>query len=134
MRRQPSKLQSAQSTGDPMGDYARLLVPRDIADDLVSDQTAVRPISTRGGGIAEVITVTVDAINTGSAAVSVAIAVRTCRRLAQAFVRRSRTVEPTNVKLTITVGERTESLTVDLATPQAEEQLFDFFVEQLRVA
>ncbi|MGV9563581.1 hypothetical protein [Streptomyces sp. NPDC003480] len=115
-----------------MGDFARLTLPEDVADDLVSDRTAVRPITTRGGGFAETVAVTVDAINTGSAAVSVAVAAHTCRRLAQAFVRRRRQANhPSRVTLSVTVGGRTESMTIDLAEPQAEEQLFDFFAAQL---
>ena len=117
-----------------MARYARLLVPTDVADDLVSDGTAVRPIGTRGGGTAEVLTVAVDAINTASAAVSVAAATVTCKRLAQAFTRRHRPADPAKAKLTITVGDHTESLQVDLTSPQAEEQLFDFFAAQLNVS
>ena len=116
-----------------MSGYVRLLVPGDIADDLVSDGTAVRPIGTRGGGLADVVAVTVDVVNTGSAAVSVALAAVTCKRLAQAFVRRHRPVDPTRVKLTITVGSHSESREVDLTAPQAEDQLFDFFADQLHV-
>lgn len=118
-----------------MGDFARLIVPAEVADDLVSDGTAVRPISTRGGGFVEAVAITVDAINTGAAAVSVAVAVNTCRRLAQAFVRHRRQENRSGqVTLTVTTGGRTESLTVDLTEPQAEERLFDFFAAQLHVA
>ena len=116
-----------------MAGYVRLLVPADVADDLVSDETAVRPIGTRGGGLAEVVTVAIDAINTGSALVSVVTATVTCKRLAQAFIRRHRPEDPNKAKLTITVGDHTESLDVDLTSPDAEDQLFDFFAAQLHV-
>lgn len=119
-----------------MTGYARLVVPDDVAEDLVSDRTAVRPIGTRGGGVVEAVTIAVDVVNTGSALVSVVVAVNTCRRLAQAFLRRLRreAVSETRATLTVTVGDRTESRTVDLTKPHAEEQLFDFFAAQLDVA
>ena len=117
----------------PVAGYVRLLVPADVADDLVSDGTAVRPIVTRGGGLGHVLAVTVDAINTGSAAVSVTLAAVTCRRLAQAFIKRRRPADPAQAKLTITVGDHTHSLEVDLTAPHAEDQLFDFFAQQLHV-
>lgn len=116
-----------------MTGYVRLLVPADVGDDLVSDGTAVRPIGTRGGVLTEVVTVAVDTVNTGAAVVSVVTAAATCKRLAQAFIRRHRPADPNEVKLTITVGDHTESLDVDLTNPKAEEQLFDFFAAQLHV-
>ena len=101
-----------------MTGYVRLLVPADVGDNLVSD---------------EVVTVAVDTVNTGAAVVSVVTAAATCKRLAQAFIRRHRPADPNEVKLTITVGDHTESLDVDLTNPKAEEQLFDFFAAQLHV-
>ena len=92
----------------------------------------VRPIGTRGGVLTEVVTVAIDTVNTGAAVVSVVTAATTCKRLAQAFIRRHRP-DPNEVKLTITVGDHTESLDVDLTNPKAEEQLFDFFAAQLHV-
>lgn len=117
-----------------MGDYTRLVLPEDVAEDLVSDRTAVRPIRLRGGGFAEAVTIAIDAVNTGSAVVSVTVAANTFRRLAQAFVRRRRPADPARVTLTITVGDRTQALEVDLTAPQAQEQLFDFFAAQLHVS
>jgi hypothetical protein len=116
-----------------MSGYVRLLVPADVADDLVSDGIAVRPIGTRGGVLAQVVTVALDVINAGGAVVSIATGEATYRRLAQAFIRRYRPVEPNKAKLTITVGDHTESLDVDLTSQKAEEQLFDFFAAQLHV-
>jgi hypothetical protein len=117
-----------------VAEYARLLVPEEIAEDLLSDRTAVRPIGTRGGGLAQVLTVSVGAVNTASALVSVALALTTCKRLAQAFIRRRRPADPAHAKLTITVGDQTRSLEVDLTAPHAEDQLFDFFAQQLHVS
>lgn len=114
-----------------MAGYARLLVPADVADDLVSDGTAVRPIGTRGGVLAEVVKIAIDSLNTGGAVVSVATGVVTCKRLAQAFIRRHRSADPNEVKLTITVGDHSESLDVDLTSPSAEERLFDFFASHV---
>ncbi|WP_353953566.1 hypothetical protein V6K52_09190 [Knoellia sp. S7-12] len=115
-------------------DYLRLTLPQEVADDLISDRTAVRALRMRGTALTDAVHIAVESINTGSAAVSVVVAVATCRRLAQAFIRRRRPSDPHKASLRITIGDRSELLEVDLTDPGAEDQLFDFFVEELNAS
>ena len=116
-----------------MSKYVRLSLPCDISDELVDDGTAVQSIITRGQP-GEVLAFAVDVINTGSAAVSIAVSTVTCKRLAQAFVRRlHRDSRRKSVILTVTTEGRAESLEVDMNSPDAEDKLFDFFVDKLHV-
>jgi hypothetical protein len=116
----------------PMADYARLQLPANIADDLIKDGVAVKPLITRGADFSEVLSIATNAVNSGAALVSVVLAVNTFRRLARAFVRRRH--DSTLVTMTMTVGTRTDSLEIDLTSPDAEDILFGFFVSTLDVA
>ncbi|KGN29631.1 hypothetical protein N802_11700 [Knoellia sinensis KCTC 19936] len=111
--------------------HVRLNLPQRVADDLISDRTGVRVLRTRGGGLTDAVTIAVESINTGSAAVSVVVAAATCRRLAQAFIRHRRPADPNRASVRITIGDRSELLEVDLTDPGAEDLLFDFFVEAI---
>ena len=115
-----------------MSRKVRISLPADVADALVEERLAVRPLGTRGAGLNETLAIAVDAINTGSAVVSIVVAVETCRRLALETLRRRR---GDSAELTITIAGNgdTRSLTIDGSAPGAEDKLFDFFVDSLNV-
>jgi hypothetical protein len=111
--------------------YARISLPSEIADELVDAEMAVRIVQTRGPRTAEFFSMTVDCINTGSAVVSISIAVVTCRRLAVAAIRRRHPAEPNSLTLVIKGDGKSKSLTVDRTLPTAEDAVLDFIIETL---
>ena len=113
--------------------HLRILVPSEIADELVGDGIAVRPLGTRGAGVSEAFSIAVDTINTGSAVVSIAIAIPACRRLAKAVLRRRSEAEPDQLTISITVDGERRSLSLDRTAPGAVDEAFDFFVLALDV-
>jgi hypothetical protein len=108
--------------------YVRVALPVSIADELINSRLAVKPIATRGASAAEIFSVTVECINTGSAVVSIAVAAATCRRIAAAAIKRRHPPDPDIVTLQITAGGMSKSLTVNRTLPSAEDAAFDFFV------
>jgi hypothetical protein len=114
-----------------MDRYIRLALPADVADDLIQDELAVRLLATRTGPLADVVKIAVDAINTASAAVSVAVAAATFRRLAQAFVARHLGRDRHKVTLTIETAGHGHTIEVDMEDSDAVDVLFDFFVRTL---
>ena len=90
----------------------------------------MRPFVTRGAQLGEVMTIGVDAINTGAALVSITLALKTLKRLAATTLRRRRPTDPDEVTITITVAvaDRTETLQVDRRSPKAEDELLDFLL------
>jgi hypothetical protein len=104
----------------------RVLLPAELAEDLIGTGDAVRPFVTRGAQLGEVMTIGVDAINMGAGLVSITLALRTLKRLATTTLRRRRPTDPDEV--TITVADRTETLRVDRRSPKAEDELLDFLL------
>jgi hypothetical protein len=116
-----------------MPEHLRILVPDVIADELVEDGIAVRPLGTRGPGMAESLSIAVDVINAGSALVSIGLAAAACRRLAETSLRRRGADEPDELTISITVGGESQSLSLDRTEPGAVDAAFDFFVAALDV-
>lgn len=112
---------------------ARVVLPAEIAEELIESGCAVRPFITRGGALSEPISVAVEAINTGSALVSIGLAITTCKRLAAAAVRRRRATDSDDLTISVTVNGKTESLQLDRTAADAEDKAFDFFVTALDV-
>ena len=106
----------------------RVLLPAELAEDLIGTGDAVRPFVTRGAQLGEVMTIGVDAINTGAALVSITLALKTLKRLATTMLRRRRPTDPDEVMITITMADRTETLRVDRRSPKAEDELLDFLL------
>jgi hypothetical protein len=108
--------------------YIRVALPVEVAGELVGSGLAVKPIATRGANAAEIFSVAVECINTGSAVVSIAVAAATCRRLAAAAIKRRHPPDPDVVTLQITAGGKSKLLTVNRTLPSAEDEAFDFFL------
>ena len=108
-------------------------MPSEIADELVGEAIAVRPLGTRGSGFSESVNIAIDAINTGSALVSIAVATAACKRLAEASLLRRREGDPDELTISITVGGESQSLSLDRTAPGAVDEAFDFFVTALNV-
>lgn len=113
-----------------MPSHVRVALPTDIAEELVRERVAVKPVFTRGSGVVDIISIGVEAINTGSAVVAIAMAGRSCRRLAQSFLARRREDEK-EINLTITVGDEKQSLQVRRDDPDAEDRIVDFLLTTL---
>ena len=114
-----------------MPNYARIMAPAEVCDELIDDGVAVRPLTTRGPSAGDAIRIVVDAINTGTAAISIAITAAALRRMAAAFIRRKHPADPDHVRMVIAIGDETRTLEVDRSEPDAEDMLFDFFTETL---
>jgi hypothetical protein len=114
-----------------MAEHLRIVLPSEIADELVSDGVAVRPLGTRGGLLSEPVTLAIEAVNTGSALVSIAVGIATCKRLATAVLRRREPADPDQLTISITVNGESRSLDVDRTAPDAEDKALDFFVTAL---
>ena len=116
-----------------MARNVRITVPTEIAEELVADGDAVYSLGVRGGPLGETISIAVEAINTGSALVSIAVALVTCKRLAAAILRRRRDTDPNVLVITVNVAGETRSLRVDRAAPDAEDIASEFLVAVLNV-
>jgi hypothetical protein len=104
----------------------RVLLPAELAEELIGTGDAVRPFVTRGAQLGEVMTIGVDAINAGAALVSISLALKTLKRLAAEAVRRRRPTDPDEITITITMAGKTETLQVDRSSPKAQDDLLDF--------
>jgi hypothetical protein len=111
----------------------RVLLPVELAEELIATGDAVRPFVTRGAQLGEVMTIGVDAINTGAALVSISLAVKTLKRLAAEAVRRRRPTDADEVTITVTMAGKTETLQVDRSSPKAQDELLDFLLDAVDV-
>ncbi len=100
----------------------------EIAEELIGDGVAVRPIATRGAPLAEVLTVAVDSLNSAAALVTIALGVPTIRKLVDALLRRRGGAEPEQITMSISRAGETRTISLDRDDPEAEERAFDFFV------
>jgi len=100
--------------GTALSEHVRITLPIGVANDLLDAKLAVVPIATRGPTLAETFTVTVDCINTGSALVSIAVAMATCRRLATAMIKRHHPSDPNTITIKITRGNATQRKLIKL--------------------
>lgn len=116
-----------------MAAHLRISIPNDVAEELVSEGFAVHPLGTRGAGLPESVSIAVDAINTGSALVSIAAATVACKRLAELILLRRRATDPDELTINISVGGELKSLSLDRTAPGAVDEAFDFFVDSLDV-
>jgi hypothetical protein len=116
--------------GDLVPEELRITLPEQVAAELVDSGVAVRRRITRGSGIADVIQIGVDAVNTGSALVAIVVGINSCRRLAKSFLARRRR-DDEHLNLTITVGGEERTLRVDRDDPDAEDRIVDFLLETL---
>ena len=64
-------------------DTITISLPSDVAKDLIADGVATRPFIARGPGAGEIARLIVDDVNTGAAVVTLAVAVNSCRKLAE---------------------------------------------------
>jgi hypothetical protein len=114
-----------------MSEYLKRSLPNVLADDLIDAKLAVRPTTTRGPGLGEVFSVTVDCINTGSAVVSIGVAVATLRRLARAIIKHHNPADPDIVTISVDAGGVNKVLAIDRSMPTAESELLDFLIAAL---
>ena len=130
-KREGESVQGGPSSAPPRAvkpRMMRVLLPAELAEDLIGTSDAVRPFVTRGAQLGEVMTIGVDAINTGAALVSITLTLKTLKRLATTTLRRRRPTDPDEITITVTVADRTETLQVDRRSPKAEDELLDFLL------
>jgi hypothetical protein len=114
-----------------MSEYINISLPDAIADELISEKLAVRQRITRSPGLGEVFSVTVDCINTGSAVVSIALAITALRRLARTVIERRHPADPDIVTITVKAADQSKVLTVDRSESTAESEVLDFLIDAL---
>jgi hypothetical protein len=87
----------------------RISVPDELAETLVVEGVAVRPLLTRGGAVSEVIHFLVDGVNTGASVVTVGVATGGLYKLSQRLARflHRDAGAPTRVTFRGPHGERT---------------------------
>jgi hypothetical protein len=73
-RQRPLAVKRSPWQDDAVTTAIRLELPRDVADELVAERAAVRPLVTRGSGVSDVVQFLLDGVNTGSSVVTVAVA------------------------------------------------------------
>jgi len=109
-----------------MGQAYRIEVPSELAEELVADGTAVRPLSTRGGGLGEIVRLIVDGVNTGASVVTVAAASAATYRVSQrlaAHLGRQRKGQTITVVLRGPGGERTVTILPEATDEKVAEEL-----------
>jgi hypothetical protein len=102
-----------------MAEAVRVSLPADVAQVLLDEHVAVRPVVTRGGGLGEVISLVVEGVNTGANVVTLVTASAAMVRLARALRERLGRVDEGDRSVRVRIsGPRGEySLVVDEATP-----------------
>ena len=114
-----------------MPDHLRIVLPDELADRLVANGVAVRPLGTRGALLSEPVSLVIEAINTGSAMVSIAVGLATCKRLAEVILERRRPSEPDQLTIDITVAGESRRLSLDRNAANAQDEILDFLVDAL---
>lgn len=114
-----------------MPDHLRIVLPNELADQLVADGFAVRPLGTRGALLSEPVSLAIEAVNTGSAMVSIAVGLATCRRLAEVILQRRRPSEPDQLTIDVTVAGESRSLSLNRTAADAQDEILDFLVDVL---
>lgn len=112
--------------------YVRISLPTEIADELVVEKLALRPILTRGS-VAEAAKFVVEGINTGSAVVSIALASAALQRMVSSILKKRGSTDPGEVTISITMAGETSSIIVDRNSPTAHDETLDFLVSKLDV-
>jgi hypothetical protein len=102
-----------------MAEAVRVSLPADVAQVLLDEHVAVRPVVTRGGGLGEVISLVVEGVNTGANVVTLVTASAAMVRLARALRERlGRGVEgERSVRVRISGPQGECSLVIDETTP-----------------
>jgi hypothetical protein len=108
--------------------HLRIEVPAEIAEELLSDGLAVRPIATRGAPLAEVLTVAVDSLNSAAALVTIAVGAPSIRKLVGSALRRRAEGESERITMSINRDGETRTISLGRSDPEAEERAFEFFV------
>jgi hypothetical protein len=116
-----------------MSRYVRVSLPVDVADALVDDGLAVRPLGTRGGPLSEAITIGVEAVNTGSALVTIGVTVTACRRIARALLHRRDEADPDELTLDVVSNGAKKTLRINRTAPDAADKALDFLITALNV-
>lgn len=111
-----------------MPTHLRIELPAEIAEELIGDGLAVRPIATRGAPLAEVFTVAVDSLNSAAALVTIALGAPTIRKLISVVLRGRAEVEPEPITMSISRDGETRTISLERDDPEAEERAFEFFV------
>jgi hypothetical protein len=115
-----------------MRTHALVNLPAEISSALLEDGTARAHRTTRGLGLPEVYTLTVEGIKTAAVVVSLAVNAEACRKLAIATIGRLRSTGPTTVTITIETGKTSRSITVDPSLPSAVDYAFEFFLSAFK--
>jgi hypothetical protein len=108
----------------------RISLPADIAQDLVDEQVAIRPMTTRGPGVGDLVSIAVNTVNTAAAVVTIVTAAAALRRLAAAIVKRRHPSEPETITVAISGGQVTPRM-IDRRSPTAETDVFMLLVATL---
>ncbi len=106
----------------------RISLPADIAQDLVDEQVVIRPITTRGPGFGDLVSIAVNTVNTAAAVVTIVTAAAALRRLATAIVKRRHPSEPETITVEITSGDQVTPRMVDRRSPTAETDVYMLLV------
>lgn len=111
-------------------EFARVLLPTDLADALVDDRVAVRPYETRGVAD-ELIRVAIDDVNTASSVVTVVVAAVAVRKFAARLWGRLRGGGDDIVTVTVSVPGTAEpfELKVRRDDTEGQDKVLDFLIK-----
>jgi hypothetical protein len=110
----------------------RLSLPADVADALVADEIAFRPIVTRGPGTGQVVQLIVDGVNTGAAVVTLAVAASSLRKLAERLWEKFRHADE-NIIMTIILpgAPAPRILKIKPGETDSQDRILDFIINAL---
>jgi len=110
-------------------EFARVLLPADLADALIDDGVAVRPYETRGVAD-ELIRVAIDDVNTAANVVTVVVAVGAMRKLAARLWARLRKSQDDLVTVTVSVpgAAAPYELKVRRGDEAGQDKVLDFLI------
>ena len=111
-------------------DFARVLLPEDLADALVDDRVAVRPYETRGV-TDELIRVAIDDVNTAASVVTVVVAADAVRKFAARLWARLRKSEDDLVTVTVSVPGAAAPYELKVRRDDAagQDKVLDFLIK-----
>jgi len=113
-------------------DFIRILLPADLAAELLDDQVAVHPYETRGAAD-ELTRMVIDDVNTAASVVTVAMAADAARKFAARLWARLRKSEEEVVTVTVTVPGQgaPRELKVRRDDAAGADKVLDFLIEVL---
>jgi len=108
-----------------------LALPYEVADELLADGVAERPVITRGDTLNHIIGIIVDGIDSGAALITLGAAGMAAKCLAASLIARIKKQDQLTVRIRFVSGGKTHEHLIELDDPDAEARLLEAIIKVL---